>query len=137
MSRRRPGIARDERPVQLDEGSFHVLVGYPVVKMDDAFVVHGPQTTKAASLPSAHRHTIRVPVSVCEEIKNTGQPLRHEMTMSTDELGELVQLLENHVTEIDVDYLSMDNPPLYRTLRQIRKTTDRLRREYEWWKKEK
>jgi hypothetical protein len=56
--------------------------------------------------------------------------------MSTEQLGDLIQLLEKRTKEIDVDYLSVDNHPLYVTLRQMRKTTARLRREYEWWEKE-
>ena len=148
MSRRRPGIARDERPVQLDEGSFHVLVGYPVVKMDDAFVVNGPQTTKAASLPSAHRHRVRLAASVYKAIEGCFwaddgihftfecQDLPARFAMSTKQLGDLVALLEKRIKEIDRDYLSTDNHRLYMTLRQMRHTADRLRREYEWWKKE-
>tara|TARA_Y100001951_G_C11093093_1_gene157805 strand:+ start:256 stop:429 length:174 start_codon:yes stop_codon:yes gene_type:complete len=56
--------------------------------------------------------------------------------MSTERLGQLIGLLDKRITEIDRDYLSTDNHRLYMTLRQMRKTTDRLRREYEWWKKE-
>ena len=151
MSRRPPrwsGRRRDGRPVNLDEGSFHTLVGYPVVKLDDAFVVHGPKMHKATIKPPAHRHEVRLPHSVYKAIEGCFwaddgihftfecQDLPARFAMSTKQLGDLVALLEKRAREIDVDYLSMDNLPMYRTLRQMRKTTDRLRSEYEWWKKE-
>ena len=151
MSRRPPrwsGRRRDGRPVNLDEDSFHTLVGYPVVKLDDAFVSHGPKMHKATIKPPAHRHEVRLPNSVYKAIEGCFwaddgihftfecQDLPARFTMSTEQLGDLVALLEKRAREIDVDYLSMDNLPMYRTLRQMRKTTDRLRSEYEWWKKE-
>ena len=132
------------RHLNLDEDSFHTLVGYPVVKLEDAFVVHGPRAHKDALKPAPHRHEVRLPGSVYGQIEGSftadsvdlQRPHRPFFAMSTEQLGELVQLLDERIIEIDVDYLSMDNPPLYRTLRQMRKTTDRLRSEYEWWKKE-
>lgn len=131
------------RAKNVSDDSFHTLVGYPVIKLDDAFVVHGPQTTKDARLPRAHRHKVSLPTSVYKAIEGcfwAGHGAEHvgdaRFTMSTEQLGDLIQLLEKRTKEIDVDYLSVDNHPLYVTLRQMRKTTARLRREYEWWEKE-
>jgi hypothetical protein len=136
------------RAKNVSDDSFHTLVGYPVIKLDDAFVVHGPQTTKDARLPRAHRHKVSLPTSVYKAIEGCFwadggihftfecDRLPARFTMSTEQLGDLIQLLEKRTKEIDVDYLSVDNHPLYVTLRQMRKTTARLRREYEWWEKE-